>query len=135
MHCCLSNSKLLAMRGGSGAPAHTHSRLLEKKGVLLAASRSGSGYPKKTSLAQQTRRSLEKGGGIVENTFIKVETPQPEAGAAAAVSKPGKCERMLWLGNQTHIIQHEWRPDNSRGEVLLITTLVDKKCPNRSSNK
>ncbi|CAB1101927.1 unnamed protein product [Ectocarpus sp. CCAP 1310/34] len=50
MHC-LSNSKLVAMRGGSGAPARTHSRLLEKKVVLLAASRSGSGYPKKTSLA------------------------------------------------------------------------------------
>ncbi|CAB1102030.1 unnamed protein product [Ectocarpus sp. CCAP 1310/34] len=39
---CLSNSKLLAMRGGSGATAHTHRRLLEKKGVLLTASRSGS---------------------------------------------------------------------------------------------
>ncbi|CAB1108847.1 unnamed protein product [Ectocarpus sp. CCAP 1310/34] len=49
MHC-LSNSKLMTMRGGSGALAHTHRRvLLEKKGVLLAASRSGSGYPKKTS--------------------------------------------------------------------------------------
>ncbi|CAB1109552.1 unnamed protein product [Ectocarpus sp. CCAP 1310/34] len=50
MHC-LSNSKLLAMRGGSGEPAHKHRRLLEKKVVLLAASRSGSGYPKETSLA------------------------------------------------------------------------------------
>ncbi|CAB1103076.1 unnamed protein product [Ectocarpus sp. CCAP 1310/34] len=46
-----------------------------------------------------------------------------EVGPAAAVSKPGKCERILWLGNQP------------RGEVLLITTLVDKKSPNRSSNK
>ncbi|CAB1110953.1 unnamed protein product [Ectocarpus sp. CCAP 1310/34] len=51
MHC-LSNSKLLAMRGGSGVPAHTHAqKIVEKKVVLLAASRSGSGYPKKTSLA------------------------------------------------------------------------------------
>ncbi|CAB1113154.1 unnamed protein product [Ectocarpus sp. CCAP 1310/34] len=47
----LSNSKLLATRGESGEPAHTHRRLLEKEGDLLAASRSGSGYPKKTSLA------------------------------------------------------------------------------------
>ncbi|CAB1098401.1 unnamed protein product [Ectocarpus sp. CCAP 1310/34] len=58
-----------------------------------------------------------------------------EAGPAAAVSKPGKCERMLWLGGRKHVIQHKWRPNNSRGEVLLITTLVDKKSPNRPSNQ
>ncbi|CAM9114515.1 unnamed protein product [Pylaiella littoralis] len=58
-----------------------------------------------------------------------------EAGPAAAVSKPGKCERMLWLGDQKHVIQYEWRPDNSRREVLPITILVDKKSPNRPSNK
>ncbi|CAB1107838.1 unnamed protein product [Ectocarpus sp. CCAP 1310/34] len=50
MHCCLSNSKLLAMRGGSGVPAHTHRRLLEKSD---STRRQPVGFrlPKKTSLA------------------------------------------------------------------------------------
>ncbi|CAB1110583.1 unnamed protein product [Ectocarpus sp. CCAP 1310/34] len=58
------------------------------------------------------------------------------AGSAAPASKPGKCERMLWLGKVRHVVRHEWRLHTGSGEVLLLTTtLADKKNPNRSSNK
>ncbi|CAB1099842.1 unnamed protein product [Ectocarpus sp. CCAP 1310/34] len=57
------------------------------------------------------------------------------AGPAAPVSKPGKCEGILWPLKVRHIVRHEWRLHTGSGEVLLTTTLVDKKNPNRSSNK
>ncbi|CAM9723184.1 unnamed protein product [Ectocarpus sp. 12 AP-2014] len=57
------------------------------------------------------------------------------AGPVAPVSKPGKCERILCLGKEKHVIRHEWRLNKGSEEVLLTTTLVDKKTPNRPTNK
>ena len=42
---------------------------------VFAASRSGSGYPWKPSLAWQARRSLKKGGGNVEAILTRGNFP------------------------------------------------------------
>ncbi|CAM9515640.1 unnamed protein product [Ascophyllum nodosum] len=55
-------------------------------------------------------------------------------GPAAAVAKPGKCDHIVFLGRDTYVIKHNWRLDGARGEVLLVTKLVDSRNPNRTSN-
>ena len=58
-----------------------------------------------------------------------------QAGPAAAVTKPGKCDRIVFRGRDTHAIKYNWRLDSAaRGEVLLVTELVDSRNPNRASN-
>ena len=57
-----------------------------------------------------------------------------QAGPAAAVTKPSKCDRIVFFGRDTHVIKHNWRLDAARGEVLLVTKLVDSRNPNRASN-
>ena len=49
------------------------------------------------------------------------------AGApAAAVLKPGKCERKVVIGPTTHVVMHSWRPKAERG-VELTTALMHIK--------
>ena len=55
-------------------------------------------------------------------------------GPAAAVSKPGNCQREVVIGPTTHVIMHSWRQKTGRG-LELITMLVDSKHKNRPSNK
>ena len=43
-------------------------------------------------------------------------------GPAAAVTKPGKCDHIVFLGRDTYVIKHNWRLDGAPGEVLLVTT-------------
>ena len=59
-----------------------------------------------------------------------------EAGPAAAVTEPGKCNRIVYIGRDKHVIEHKWRLNGGvGGEVRLETKLVDRKNPNRTSNK
>ena len=37
------------------------------------------------------------------------------AGSTAAVTKPGKCDRIIFLGRDTHVIKFNWRLDAARG--------------------
>ena len=49
------------------------------------------------------------------------------AGAlAAAVLKPGKCERKVVIGPTTHVVMHSWMPKAERG-VELTTVLMHSK--------
>ena len=49
------------------------------------------------------------------------------AGApAAALLKPGKCERKVVIGPTTHVVVHSWRPKAERG-VELSTVLMHSK--------
>ncbi|CAM9145967.1 unnamed protein product [Pylaiella littoralis] len=57
------------------------------------------------------------------------------AGSAAPVTKPGNCERIVFIGKDKHVIKHTWRLSAARGEVLLTTALANSKNPNRASNK
>ncbi|CAN0266038.1 unnamed protein product, partial [Ectocarpus sp. 12 AP-2014] len=54
------------------------------------------------------------------------------AGLAAAVTKPGGCERTVLLGKDKHVVKLSWRLVSERG-VLVTATLVDSKHKNRSS--
>ena len=59
-----------------------------------------------------------------------------EAEPAAAVTEPGKCNRIVYIGRDKHVIEHKWRLNGGVGdEVRLETKLVDRKNPNRTSNK
>ena len=56
------------------------------------------------------------------------------AGApAAAVLKPGKCERKVVIGPTTHVIIHIWSPKAERGVVELTTVLMHSKKNGRPS--
>ena len=60
-----------------------------------------------------------------------------EAGPAAAVTEPGKCNRIVYIGRDKHVIKQKWRLNGGvGGEVRLETKLVNRKNPNnRTSNK
>ena len=59
-----------------------------------------------------------------------------EAGPAAAVTEPGKCSRIVYIGREKNVIEHKWRLNGGvGGEMRLETKLVDRKNPNRTSNK
>ncbi|CAB1103341.1 unnamed protein product [Ectocarpus sp. CCAP 1310/34] len=54
------------------------------------------------------------------------------AGLAAAVTKPGACERTVLFGKDKHVVKLSWRLVSERG-VLVTATLVDSKHKNSSS--
>ncbi|CAM9826993.1 unnamed protein product [Ectocarpus fasciculatus] len=55
-----------------------------------------------------------------------------QAGLAAAVTKPGGCERTVLLGKDKHVVKLSWRLVSERG-VLVTATLVDSKHKKRRS--
>lgn len=52
-------------------------------------------------------------------------------GPAAAVAKPGSCDREVYIGETRHVIKHSWRV-HALG-VQLTTVLVDKRRKSRIS--
>lgn len=55
------------------------------------------------------------------------------AGLAAAVSKSGKCNREVRVGERKHVIQHSWRLHLDK--VQLTTVLLDSKSGKGGKNK
>ena len=58
----------------------------------------------------------------------------PDAGSAAAVTKPGNCDRIVFIGKDKHVIKHSWRIHSVPGKVRLVTKLIDNRHRNRPSN-
>ncbi|CAB1103201.1 unnamed protein product [Ectocarpus sp. CCAP 1310/34] len=56
-------------------------------------------------------------------------------GPAPAVTKPGKCQRIVFIGSTRYLVEHKWRFDAARNKVRLETKFVNKKSPNRPSDK
>ena len=57
----------------------------------------------------------------------------PNAGSAAAVTKPGSYDRIVFIGKNKHAIKHSWRLHSMPGKVRLLTKLIDNKHRNRPS--
>ena len=58
----------------------------------------------------------------------------PDAGPAAAVTKPGNCDRIVFIGKEKHVIKHSWRLHSVPGKVRLVTNLIDNRHRSRPSN-
>ena len=49
----------------------------------------------------------------------------PDAGSAAAVTKPGNWDRIIF--RDKHVIKHSWRLHSVPGKVRLVTKLIDNR--------
>ena len=58
----------------------------------------------------------------------------PDAGSEAAVTKPGNCDRIVFIGKDKHAIKHSWRLHSVPGKVRLATKLIDNRHRNRPSS-
>ena len=58
----------------------------------------------------------------------------PDAGSAAAVTKPSNCDRIVFIEKEKYVIKHSWRLHSVPGKVQLVTKLIDNKHQNRPSN-
>ena len=47
-----------------------------------------------------------------------------DAGSAAAVTKPGNCDRIVFIGKDKHVVKHSWRLHSVPGKVRLVTKLI-----------
>ena len=48
-----------------------------------------------------------------------------DARSAAAVTKPGNCDRIVFNGKDKHVMKHSWRLHFVPGKVRLVTKLID----------
>ena len=51
----------------------------------------------------------------------------PDAGSAAAVTKPSNCDRIDFNGKDKHVAKHSWRFHSVPGKVRLVTKLIDNR--------
>ena len=49
----------------------------------------------------------------------------PGAGSAAAVTKSGNCDSIVFIGKDKHVIKYSWRLHSVPGKVRLVTKLID----------
>ena len=60
----------------------------------------------------------------------------PDAGSAAAVTKPGNCDRsIVFVGKDKHVIKHSCWLHSVPGKVRLVTTLIDNRHRNARSGQ
>ena len=57
-----------------------------------------------------------------------------DAGSAAAVTKPGNCDRFVYIAKDIHVIKHSWRLHAVPGSMRFVTKLIDNRHSNRPSN-
>ena len=57
-----------------------------------------------------------------------------DAGSAAAMTKPGNCDRIVFFGKDKYVIRHSWRLRSVPGKVRLVTKLIDNRHRNRPSS-
>ena len=58
----------------------------------------------------------------------------PDAGSAAAVTKPGNCDRIVFIGKDKYVIKHSWRPHSVPGKVWLVRKLIGNRHRDTPSN-
>ena len=55
----------------------------------------------------------------------------PDAGSAAVEIKPGNGDRIVFIGENKHVIKHSWRLHSVPGKVRLVTKVIHNRHRNR----